>query len=378
MKVQKIRLPQSGKVTWLVLDDDNRFVEPIQSYLRYLEAMERSPNTVLSYASHLKLYWEFLRDTKQDWTTVTLENLADFIAWLRRPDPRAISIKPAESKRSEGTINAAISAVCSFYDYHERNGNTEGVDAYKTQLYPGRKYKSFLHHISKSKATRTRLLKIKPPKRLPKTIEAEQIDQLINACHRVRDKFLVCLLHETGMRIGQALGLRHEDVRSWDNEIQIAPRTDNANGARAKTRETYTIHVSKQLMSLYSEYITTEYPEDVDSDYLFINIWEGRVGYPLTYSTVQALFRRLSRDTGVEVTPHQFRHTHATNLIREGMPMAYVQKRLGHASIQTTIDTYVHVSDGDIKQAYQAYLRQRDGTSGTDSDTNSAATPDSD
>lgn len=328
--------------------------------------MERSPNTVLSYASHLKLYWEFLRDSDLGWKAITLENLADFIAWLRRPDPRTISIKPEESRRSEGTINGIISAVCGFYDYQERNGNTEGIDIYRSQFQPGRKYKSFLHHINKSKETRTRLLKLKQPKRIPKTLKEEQVNQLIVACNRIRDKFLICLLHETGMRIGQALGLRHEDVRSWDNEIQITPRNDNANGARAKAKDLNVIHVSKELMSLYSEYITTEYPENIDSDYLFVNIWEGRVGYPLTYSTVQALFNRLSSNTGIKVTPHYFRHTHATDLIREGMPMAYVQKRLGHASIQTTIDTYVHVSNADVKQAYQAYLRERDGTTGTD------------
>lgn len=369
VRTQRVKLP-SGKVTWVVLDDSNRFVEPIKSYLRYLESLERSPNTIHAYANHLKLYWEFLYYSDLDWVRVTLEHLAEFITWLRRPDPRVISIQEQESKRSESTINAIISVVCGFYEYHERIGNTEGIDAYRDQFQPGRKYKSFLHHINKGKETRTRLLKLKQPKKLPKTLTGEQIEQLINACHRVRDKFLVCLLHETGMRIGQVLGLRHEDVRSWDNEIQIVPRENNANGARAKTKETYTIHVSMQLMSLYSEYITTEYP-DIDSDYLFINIWEGKKGYPLTYSTIQALFSRLSRDAGIEVTPHVFRHSHATELIRNSMEMSYVQKRLGHASIQTTIDTYVHVSREDMKQEYQKYLEQRDGTTRTDNDSDS-------
>lgn len=367
MRVQKVRLPGNNKVTWLVLDETGKFVEPIKSYLRYLEALERSPNTIHAYANHLKLYWEFLQNSKLEWTEASLEDLADFISWLRRPDPRVVSLRQQEARRLESTINVILSAVCGLYDFHERSGNTDGVGAYQMQFQPGRKYKSFLHHINKGKETRTRLLKLKPPKRLPKTLHGEQVEQLINACKRVRDKFLVCLLNETGMRIGQILGLRHEDVRSWDNEIQIVPRSDNANGARAKTRETYKIHVSKDLMGLYSQYITEEYPEDVDSDYLFVNIWEGKRGYPLTYSTVQALFRRLSRVTGIEVTPHMFRHTHATELIRNGMEMSYVQKRLGHASIQTTIDTYVHVNSEDMKREYQKYLEGRTDVNTTDS-----------
>lgn len=345
----------------MLLDREGRFVEPVKPYIRYLDSLKRSPNTIHAYANHLKLFWEFLEALDLEWKQVTLENLAEFITWLRRPDPRVVSLQPLEAKRSEGSINVIISAVCGFYDFHERNGTIEGVDAYRYQFQLGKKYKSFLHHINKGKETRTRLLKIKPPRKLPRTLTEEEVERVVQACKRFRDKFLVFLLYETGMRIGQALGLRHEDVRSWDNEIQIVPREDNVNGARAKTKDTYAIHVSKELMELYSAYVTTEYPEDIDSDYLFINIWEGRRGYPLTYSTVQALFGRLSRDAGVKVTPHMFRHSHATNLIRSGMQMSYVQKRLGHASIQTTIDTYVHVSSEDMKQEYQKYLEERDG-----------------
>uniref|UniRef100_B8HWN8 Integrase family protein n=1 Tax=Cyanothece sp. (strain PCC 7425 / ATCC 29141) TaxID=395961 RepID=B8HWN8_CYAP4 len=358
MRVQRIRLP-NGKVTWTLLDNEGRFVEPVKSYVRYLESVGRSPNTIQAYLNHLKLFWEFLGGADLDWKQLKLEHLADFMTWLRRPDPRVISLQPVEAKRSEATVNLVLSAVYGFYDFHERNGTIEGIELYRHQFQPGRKYKSFLHHVNKGKETRIRLLKIKPPRKLPKTLDEEAVKRVIEACKRIRDKFLITLLHETGMRIGQALGLRHEDVHSWDNEIQIVPRDDNINGARAKTRDTYKLHVSKELMGLYSAYVTTEYPEDIDSDYVFVNIWEGMRGYPLSYSTVQALFRRLSRDAEVRVTPHMFRHTHATDLIRTGMQMSYVQKRLGHASIQTTIDTYVHVTNEDMKHEYQKYIESQ-------------------
>jgi integrase len=70
----------------------------------------------------------------------------------------------------------------------------------------------------------------------------------------LRDRFLICLLYETGVRIGQALGLRHEDVRSYDKEIHIVQRL-NLNGARTKSREPNTVHVSRDLMALYAEYL---------------------------------------------------------------------------------------------------------------------------
>lgn len=358
MKVQRVRIPNSDRVTWVVLGDDYLPIEPIREYLRYLENIERSPNTVHAYANHLKLYWSFVHDSHLDWRLVTLESLADFINWLRSPDPRVVSIHPQESKRTEKTINVILTAVCGFYEFQERLGTTEGVDVYRASFQPGRKYKSFLHHINKGKEVRSRLLKLKEPKTFPGILTTEQVQQLIEACSCLRSKFLICLLYETGMRIGQAIGLRHEDIRSWDNEICIIPRSDNANGARPKRKDSYVIHVSKDLMALYSDYLINEYPEDVDSDYVFVNIWEGKVGKPITYSTVNQLFSQLHKKTGIKANPHLFRHTHATELIRQGWDMAHLQKRLGHADIQTTINTYTHLTDDDLKRAYHQYLEQ--------------------
>lgn len=359
MKVQRIRLP-NGKISWLVLNDAYQPIQPITQYIRYMENLDRSPNTVSNYASHLKLFWEFLQDSHLAWTEINLEKLADFIQWLRRPEPGVISLQPQESKRSERTINKILSAVYGFYDFQYRLGNVEDLKGYGYQFQRNRNYKSFLHHITKGKPTQTRLLKLKEPKRKVETFTQEQVKKLIAACQRFRDKFLLCLLYESGMRIGQALGLRHEDIRSWDNEIDIVPRSDNANGARSKSRESYIIHVSKELMGLYSEYLINEYPEDLDSDYVFINIWDGKVGQPLKYDSVNSLFRRLSRKTGIQAHPHMFRHTHATELIRGGWDMSYVQKRLGHSNVQTTINTYTHLADEDLKKAYQEYLQRKE------------------
>lgn len=283
--------------------------------------------------------------------------------WLRSPSPAGvISIIEQESKRSEASINGILTSVCMLYDFHEKTGNVDHIPLYRTQVMPGRRYKGFLHHINKGKPVKTRLLKLKVPKRAPKTITTEQVQELIDACRKVRDKFLVCLLHESGMRIGQALGLRHEDIESMNNLIRIEPRDDNANGARAKTIDPYTLHVSKELMGLYTQYICDEFMEILGnnlSDYVFVNLWDGAIGKPMSYSCVMMLFNRLKRKTGIAIHPHMLRHTHATELIRKGMPMAYVQKRLGHASIQTTIDTYVHVTNEDMKGAYKEYLETR-------------------
>ena len=361
IKVQKGQL-DNGQIIWLVLGHDYLPIEPISKYLRYLDSLERSPNTISGYARNLKLYWEYLEENSLDWKSVNLEQRADFIHWLRNPQPGTIPICPQRSRRSEKTINHALTTVASFYEFHDRLGTTKGVENYRYVTQKGSKYLPFLHHISKGNPTKTKLLKVKEPKTFPGCLSEREVKTLIDSCKHIRDKFLICLLYETGMRIGEALGLRHEDmITGGKNEIYVQKRLDNFNKARAKGNDRL-IHVNKDLMRFYSDYLIQEYPEDIDSDYVFVSIWTHQVdpGTPISYSAVNSLFRRLQKKTGIKATPHLLRHTHATELIRAGWDMSYVQKRLGHSDIQTTINTYVHLLDDDLKAEYQKYLQTRE------------------
>jgi hypothetical protein len=114
-------------------------------------------------------------------------------------------------------------------------------------------------------------VRVKAIKRLPRVFSPSEVQSLLDSCTRLRDRFLLCLLHESGMRIGQALGLRHADIRSYDGAIDIVPRA-NSNGALAKSRSPYVVHVSKQAMALYADYLVHEYGE-VSHDYVFVNWW---------------------------------------------------------------------------------------------------------
>ena len=157
----------------------------------------------------------------------------------RSPNPTVSSLQQQEAKRSESTINIIISAVYSFYNFHIRLGTVKELELYRASN--GKKpYKDFLYHINKSKPVQTKLIKLKEPKKAVQTFEKAEVEKLIDACNNLRDKFLLVLLYESGMRIGQALGLRHEDIKPWDNQVQIVPR-NNVNNARAKTKNSYNI-----------------------------------------------------------------------------------------------------------------------------------------
>jgi integrase/recombinase XerD len=218
-------------------------------------------------------------------------------------------------------------------------------------------YKPFLHHISRTQSLRHAVVRVKAIKRLPRVFSPSEVQSLLESCTRLRDRFLLCLLHESGMRIGQALGLRHADIRSYDGAIDIVPRA-NSNGALAKSRSPYVVHVSKQAMALYADYLVHEYGE-VSHDYVFVNWWGGQVGAPMRYATTIDLFRQLSKRTGLRARPHMFRHTHATDLLRAGWDAAYVQRRLGHAHIQTTVSTYAHLSAEDMGEMFERYQKER-------------------
>ncbi len=87
---------------------------------------------------------------------------------------------------------------------------------------------------------------------------------------------------------------------------------------------------------------------------MFVNLWSGVAGTPLTYSSVHGLVRRLRKATGVTFGPHSLRHTYATTLLRNGTRVEVVSKLLGHASIATTVDTYGHLSPEDTRRALVA------------------------
>jgi integrase/recombinase XerD len=350
IKVQRIIVPDTGQRSWVLFDGGRQPVVAPNQYLSYLYCLERSPNTVRAYAHHLQAFFRFLSEEGRDWKVLTLTQLAQFVAWLRRTHLRGGRL------RSDSTINTILAAVGSFYEYQDRLGIETNIS--RSRRFGAKaSYKPFLYHINKHRSLRHAVIHVRVTRRLPPVFSPRQVQALLNACTHRRDRLLLSLLHESGMRIGQALGLRHADVRSFDGEIDIVPRA-NSNGALAKSRSPYTVHVSKELMTLYADYLVHEHTE-ATHDYVFVNWWGGRIGSPMRYPTVIDLFRKLSSKTGLRATPHMFRHTHATELLRAGWDAAYVQRRLGHAQIQTTVNTYGHLSTEDLGAMFARYQTER-------------------
>lgn len=350
MKIQRICL-EPHHYSWLVLDDDHLPIKPIESFLRYLYYTEKSPHTVRAYAHHLKLFWEFLVFRQKAWDQVGLNDFAHFVYWLRTSSSNVVYLVESEmARRTESTVNTTLSALSSFYRYHHQLGNTR-IQFTQASHLTTHKYKSLLYHIFKNRPMDKRLISLKQPKVLPPTLSRQQALALADACVNGRDRFLILLLYETGLRIGQALALRHEDIKSWDNEIHVLYRKNNRNQVRNKTMKANVLPVSTSLMQWYSDYVLAE-SQAAESEYVFVNF---PTGAPMGYGPARKLFARLSKKAGFHATPHMLRHTHASELIRAGWDASLVQKRLGHASVQTTLDIYSHVNQEDLKHAFEAF-----------------------
>lgn len=353
MLVQRVVLPDSGRESWTVLGDDDAPMAPIERYLAYLSDIEKSPNTVKAYAHDLKDWFAFLTIGGVGWREVHLEDVGEFIAWLRLPPGSRsgqVAVLPSVTAHcSEATVNRKLSAVSAFYQHAARYGIDLGDLLAVWQPTRGRavSWKPFLHHISKSSPTRGRAVALKVPRKHPRVLAAGEAQTILDACGRLRDRLLFALLYDSGIRIGQALGLRHEDIAAAEREITIRTRV-NSNGARTKSGRTRTIPVSAELVRLLADYLHEEYG-DLDSDYVFVNLWGRPHGHPLTYPAVYDLVRRLRRITGIDFDPHWWRHTYATRLLRDGAPVEVVSRLLGHASISTTLSFYGHLTAEDAR-----------------------------
>lgn len=351
---------QAQEIRYVVIDHTGAMVEPIVRYLKYLDRIGIARNTLRSYATSLRLYWEFLAQEQLNWQQITLDDLSRFVLWLKLPSGslRVLPAHPVEQARSNRTINHTLTVVRGFYDYQWRmeEVSTNLKDTTTTSLPArARQYKGFLHHITKGSPLAKNILRQKEEQRQrPSTITKGQVQELLNTCTNERDRLLVHLLYETAMRIGESLALFVEDIDVAENRIHICDRGDLENGAEIKTIHALrSLDVSSDLINEIVSYVGRAHTAEVETNHLFIKLHGPRSGQALTYGDVDSLFRRLRQKTGIEhVTPHVLRHTMLTMLADLGWQPELLQERAGHASFQQTYQTYIHPSKEALRTAW--------------------------
>lgn len=365
MKVQEIDTTRGRR--WIMLDNDYHPIEEVNAYLKFLDSTGHAENTLRSYAYALKLYCEFLSlreltilQIADDPNERPLDVLADFLVWLQHPniiDSTKVIFLDSEQCRSAKTINTIVGIVLSLYDYMGRNHLANPLDAYKERIDMSG-FKPFLYELVKKKHVIQRsLLELKEPKRDLEYVTPELFSRMLECCHTWRDKAIIAIMYEGGLRLGETLGLRIRDIEVWNNKINIVARNNNINHCQVKNKAEGSVFVGNRTMEYIAAYFAHE-RHDIECEYAFVNLAGPNIGCPMQVDTVEKLFDRISSEVGCSIHPHMCRHGCATARLEAGWDEASIQRQLRHVHVSTT-KMYEHFRDGLLLEKTREYMEQR-------------------
>lgn len=362
--------------SYTVVDDSGMPIVPAHEYLRFLRTQDQSPNTVRGYARGLGYWWTLLEHAGDDWDQFPVARFGEFLTYLRyRELPGVTRLSPQHRWLAESSVRTYSAAVLAMYTFHADAHHLTGpYDVlYRAQRSHrwGRPYRGFLEGVGPTTQQSRPLYRVRPIGHdATPLLEPAQVVAILDACSvqtsdgwsggpvGLRDRLLLAVLAETGMRIGEALSLRHNDFHIAGGStpyIAVAGRDDHPHGLRAKSGARR-IFIGDDLVALYSEYVWSLVQlcadvivEDLPSHYVFVNLQRGEqfaaMRVESVYSRVRTIRAQCADMVPPNWSPHWLRHTHATALLLNGTPPHVVMRRLGHRDVQTTLSTYGWVTE---------------------------------
>lgn len=380
MRVRRIQRKNEPAVSFELIDDDNQCVPIVSGFLSYLHARGCSPNTQAAYAYDLLHFLSFLKQQQLTYLEFTPRHALDLLTYLRalpcrrQGSRRSLVLCTSDAGQSTTclsatSINRILAAVSSFYEYLILSGQwMESENPLQKTPDPvtarvSHRHQPFLGHASQQRPIR-RVIRVKTVQRVPRPMSEEQIQQLLGSPRTLRDKAMILLMLQGGLRPGEVLNLHLEDIQYGRRRVIIRYREDHPKGVRTKSRQERVVdlHEPEALLAV-STYVMQERPADTESAHVFLVGGRGlRRHEPLSYHALVKMFERHCERLGIRnpwITPHALRHTHATQMWEGGMRELALQKRLGHASPEST-RMYTRVSDPMVVAEYRRALGQED------------------
>lgn len=186
-----------------------------------------------------------------------------------------------------------------------------------------------------------RIHRIKTNKPVKETYSDESLEILRDNCDCLRDLAIIDLLSSTGMRVGELVRLNRNDIDFENRECVVF-------GKGSKERPVYFDARTKIHLKNYLDSRIDNNPA------LFVSLLKPF--NRLEISGVEIRLRKLGRKLKInKVHPHKFRRTLATKAIDKGMPIEQVQRLLGHAKIDTTME-YAMVNQQNVKISHKKYI----------------------
>jgi integrase/recombinase XerC len=290
----------------------------IESFLKYLE-LERnySPRTIRSYGDSLLTFEKFFKKNTETvkWDTVDSDIIRNWVMGM------------TDSGAQPTTVNRNLSALRSFFSYLMRIGAVEVNPA----------------------------TKVKGPKKakpLPYFLKESETDRLMDSALYpadfigLRDRTILTLFYETGIRLSELEGLNYTDVDLISSQLKVT-------GKRNKQR---IVPFGPELKSLLEQYQAARESHCEPTECaLFINGKGKRLNKG---SIAQLTHKYLSMVTTIKKRgPHVLRHTFATQILNHDGNLETVKELLGHESVATT-EIYTHTTFEELKKIYkQAHPR---------------------
>jgi integrase len=179
-----------------------------------------------------------------------------------------------------------------------------------------------------------------------KAMTREQLDHFLAVAKELEPGYhpLLFTMARTGLRLGEAFGLQWEDLDLENREIHVRRSVSGGRVGSTKTGRVRTVDMSSQLRDLLRGMQAVRNRQLLKDGEARTPKWvfTNQAGGSLDQSKVSRIFKRIVREAGLppHLHPHCLRHTFASLLLQQGESPAYVQRQLGHSSIQLTVDTY--------------------------------------
>lgn len=359
---------KNNHTIYFVVENDGTVVKPVYDYMLFLARSKKSLNTIQNCAYSLRLYFEWLSSVNLTYKTAVesksktnkgaIMNLSEFMFWLEYPDKnnKVIPIDGVQAARTPQTINQIMSHVHGFYRFASKN---EGINSFPDyeEIQSNSQYRGFLSEmaITKKKQTKTPL-KMKTKKKVPKYITLDEYRKMMEQANCLRDKVILALMYDGGLRVSEVIGLHIEDLHDiYKNQIHITLREDYENrDASVKYGSVGTVFVSDNTRDLIIDYINN-YLSFVDTNLVVFNLYGETRLKPMKRNNIEKLVKAIAKRAKIDknITLHMFRHGTAVLMFNNGCTMQQIQSKLRHTSPTTTANVYAEFDEFSRKEAMQ-------------------------
>ena len=305
------------------------FDNHLSGFTEHMKVKNYSPASIAVYSEHLPGLFAHLKEQGiADVKRVSRDHLQAYQLRIM-----AHTSARTKGKYSVGTICTKTRSMKRFFKYLEDVG-TILIDP--------------AEHIKEPKAE----------KRLPRSILSEDEVRNILAAPRlttingVRARAVLEVLYSTGIRLEELINLTIFDCDLQGGLIRV----------KGKFSKDRVVPLGKHAVKFLKEYITQVRPQQTRKNKAIKNLFVSRFSDSLSKQVIELMVREYARKAGIKkkVTPHTFRHTFATDLIRNGADIIAVRNMLGHSSVSAT-NIYIRVAGTEVKRTHTiTHPRERD------------------